>query len=98
MLEHQFYQGMLFILEHQFYQGVLFILEHQFYQGVLVILEHQFYQGVLFILEHQFYQCVLSFGSENFCCMNFALNSLKKNAEMMVIANILLPLPLIMQI
>lgn len=30
--------------------------------------------------------------------MNFALNSLKKNAEMMVIANILLPLPLIMKI
>lgn len=56
------------------------------------------FQGVLFILEHQFYQGVLSFGSENFCCMNFALNSLKKNTEMMVIANILLPLPLIMKI
>lgn len=36
------------------------------------------FQGVLFILEHQFYQGVLSFGSENFSCMNFALNSLKK--------------------
>lgn len=35
------------------------------------------FQGVLFILEHQFYQGVLSFGSENFSCMNFALNSLK---------------------
>lgn len=56
------------------------------------------FQGVLFILEHQFYQGVLSFAPENFCCMNFALNSLKKNTEMMVIANILLPLPLIMKI
>jgi len=73
-------------------------LEHQFYQGVLFILEHQFYQGVLFILEHQFYQGVLSFGSENFCCMNFALNSLKKCTEMLGITNILLPLPLIMKI
>ena len=65
---------------------------------MLFILEHQFFQGVLFILEHQFFQGVLPFGSENFCCMNFALNSLKKNTEMMVIANILLPLPLIMKI
>lgn len=56
------------------------------------------FQGVLFILEHQFYQGVLSFGSENFCCMNFALNSLKKCTEMLVITNILLPLPLIMKI
>lgn len=56
------------------------------------------FQGVLFILEHQFYQGVLSFGSENFCCMNFALNSLKKCTEMIVITNILLPLPLIMKI
>ena len=55
-------------------------------------------QGVLFILEHQFYQGVLSFGSENFCCMNFALNSLKKITEMLGITNILLPLPLIMKI
>lgn len=30
--------------------------------------------------------------------MNFALNSLKKNTEMLGIANILLPLPLIMKI
>lgn len=56
------------------------------------------FQGVLFILEHQFYQGMLSFGSENFSCMNFALNSLKKCTEMIVITNILLPLPLIMKI
>lgn len=54
--------------------------------------------GRTVILEHQFYQGVLSFGSENFSCMNFALNSLKKCTEMIVITNILLPLPLIMKI
>lgn len=43
-------------------------------------------------------QGVLSFGSENFCCMNFALNSLKKCTEMIVITNILLPLPSFMKI
>ena len=67
-------------------------------QGVLFILEHQFFQGVLFMLEHQFFQGVLPFAPENFCCMNFALNSLKKCTEMLGITNILLPLPLIMKI
>ena len=35
---------------------------------------------------------------ENFSCMNFALNSLKKCTEMLGITNILLPLPMIMKI
>lgn len=75
-------------------EGCFFVLGGKLLplQGVLFILEHQF------ILEHLFYQGVLPFAPENFSCMNFALNSLKKCTEMFVIANILLPLPLIMKI
>lgn len=79
---------MLLALSTLYIRGVFFLLGGR--------LLH--FQGVLFILEHQFFQGVLPFGSEIFCCMNFALNSLKKNTEMLVITNILLPLPLIMKI
>lgn len=76
------------------------LLSTLYIRGVFFLLGGKLlpFQGVLFILEHQFYQGMLPFAPENFCCMNFALNSLKKCAEMMVIANILLPLPLIMKI